>query len=132
LASTGTFTKGDVTALAGVGNDFTQFQLSAPLQSGNSGGPVVDAHGNVVGVAVAKLNALVIAKESGDLPQNVNFAVKASHAASFLDAHGIAMRPAPAGSEALSGPDLAERLRKASVLIVCVSSASGKQAARDE
>jgi S1-C subfamily serine protease len=122
LATTGSFTTGGVTSLAGIKDNLAHFQLSAPIQSGNSGGPVADAHGNIIGVVVSKLNALAIAESRGDLPQNVNFAIKASHAASFLDAHGVTLRPAHGSSGALSGPDLAERLRKASVLIVCLSS----------
>jgi hypothetical protein len=49
----------------------------------------LDHHGNVVGVVVAKLNALKIASATGDIPQNVNFAIKACVAQAFLDAHDV-------------------------------------------
>lgn len=70
---------------------------------------------------VAKLNAIAMIKKSGDIPQNVNFAVKSSHAASFLEVHGVQpiVASATATGDKMSGPDVAERLRHASVLIMC-------------
>ena len=88
LASTGNVTTGVVTALAGPLNDPHQIQISAPVQLGNSGGPVLDASGYLIGIVVSKLNPVL-----GDMPQNVNFAIKASTAANFLDARGIAYAP---------------------------------------
>ncbi|RYF30335.1 MAG: serine protease, partial [Comamonadaceae bacterium] len=118
LATTGNFTLGNVTALAGLRDDTRYLQVSAPVQSGNSGGPLVDGSGNVVGVVTSKLNALKMAKDQGDLPQNVNFAVKASLASSFLDANQIAYDAGSPG-ERLDPADLAERAKKASVFITC-------------
>lgn len=119
LAISGTFTRGDVTALAGLANNNAHFQLSAPVQPGNSGGPVVDERGNVVGVVVAKLNALAVAKAGGDIPQNVNFAIKSGQALTFLETHGVAVPSANTTTARLSGPDMAERLQNGSVLVVC-------------
>jgi serine protease Do len=56
LSTSGNFTQGSVTALAGVGDDSRYLQISAPVQPGNSGGPLLDQSGNVVGVVSAKLN----------------------------------------------------------------------------
>lgn len=126
LASSGTFTRGDVTALAGVADNQAHFQLSAPVQQGNSGGPVVDERGQVVGVVVAKLNALAVARAGGDIPQNVNFAIKSTEAISFMEAHGVTTASASAGAASLSGPDLAERLKDGSVLIMCSGGAKAK------
>ena len=78
LASSLNVTVGNISALAGIGDDTSRYQISAPVQPGNSGGPVFDQAGNVVGVVVEKLNAVYMAKETGDIPQNVNFAIKGS------------------------------------------------------
>ena len=66
-------------------DDPREFLISVPVQTGNSGGPLVNEFGNVVGIVVAKLDALVALKVTGDLPQNVNYAVKGSYALSFLE-----------------------------------------------
>jgi len=118
LATTGNFTLGNVTALAGLRDDTRYLQVSAPVQSGNSGGPLVDGSGNVVGVVTAKLDAIKMAENQGDLPQNVNFAVKASLATSFLDANQITYDAGLLGDK-LEPADLAERAKKASVFITC-------------
>ena len=71
LSTSGNFTLGNITALNGIGDDSRYFQISAPVQAGNSGGPLLDLTANVVGVVSSKLNALRIALKDGDLPQNV-------------------------------------------------------------
>lgn len=119
LASAGTFSRGDIAALAGMNDNDAQFQLSAPVQPGNSGGPVVDERGHVVGVVVGRLNPLAMVREKGDFPQNVNFAIKSAHAIPFMEAHGIAVAAAEPNAPRLSGPDVAERLRSGAVLVMC-------------
>jgi hypothetical protein len=69
-------------------------QISAPVQPGNSGGPLLDSSGHLIGVVTAKLNAALVAAFIGDIPQNVNFALKAEIARAFLDTKGIAYRKA--------------------------------------
>ena len=58
-------------------DDDTEYQISVPVQPGNSGGPLCDANAQVVGVVVARLNDLAVMQISGVVPQNVNYAVKA-------------------------------------------------------
>jgi hypothetical protein len=89
LSSAPTVTTGIVSSLAGLRDDRTRFQISAPVQPGNSGGPVLDRAGNVVGMVVSKLNVLRIARMTGDIPQNVNFAIPVSIITSILDANSI-------------------------------------------
>jgi TPR repeat protein len=77
--------KGEVAALTGAQDDPRCFQISVPLQPGNSGGALVDERGNVVGVVSAKLSARAALATSGALPENVNYAVKSSLLLSFLE-----------------------------------------------
>jgi Trypsin-like peptidase domain/Cation transporter/ATPase, N-terminus len=88
-------TTGSLTALAGAGGDSRQFQFSAPIQRGNSGGPVLDDSGRVVGIASSGLNGLVVAMATGALPQNVNFAVKTDVAKAFLEANRVGFDEGP-------------------------------------
>jgi len=113
LASTGNVSTGVVTALAGLRDDPHHIQISAPVQSGNSGGPVLDGSGYLIGIVVSKLNPVL-----GDVPQNVNFAIKASTAANFLDAHGIVYKSA-AGEKELPIPDIVAQARDFSVQVLC-------------
>ena len=89
LASEANVTKGSVSARAGLGNDTRLLQITAPVQSGNSGGPVLDMKGRIVGVVVSKFNALRLAAVTGEIPQNINFAIKVSVVKSFLEAHSV-------------------------------------------
>lgn len=77
-------TRGEISSLAGLQDDPRQWQISVPVQPGNSGGPLFDEAGNVIGVIVAKLNAIKAAKFTGDLSQNVNYAVKSAPALQLL------------------------------------------------
>jgi S1-C subfamily serine protease len=77
--------KGEIASLSGAGDDPRYFQISVPVQPGNSGGALVDERGNVVGVVSAKLSAETALAASGALPENVNYAVKSSYLLSFLE-----------------------------------------------
>ena len=71
--------KGDIASLGGIQDDQRYFQISVPVQPGNSGGALVSAtSGNVVGIVSAKLNAKAALDSSGALPENVNYAVKSA------------------------------------------------------
>jgi hypothetical protein len=76
--------KGEIASLSGVADDPRYFQISVPVQPGNSGGALVDERGNVIGIVSAKLSARVALAVSGALPENVNYAVKSSLLLSFL------------------------------------------------
>lgn len=79
------FTKGEISSLNGMQDEPSQWQISVPVQSGNSGSPLFDEAGNIVGVVVSKLNALETAKTTGDLAQNVNYAVKNAYLMPMLE-----------------------------------------------
>ncbi len=118
LTSDPSVTTGTISALAGPGDDRRVLQMTAPVQPGNSGGPLLDMSGNVVGVVVSKLDALEIAELTGDIPQNVNFAVHASLARIFLDAHSVEYDTAPS-TETPPSAEIAASARKFTVLIEC-------------
>ena len=96
------FARGEIASLSGAADDVRYFQISVPVQPGNSGGALVDEHGNVVGVVSAKLNASAALAASGALPENVNYAVKSSFLLSFLES-------VPAVSARLKEPITADR-----------------------
>ena len=77
--------KGEIASLSGAQDDPRYFQVSVPVQPGNSGGALVDERGNVVGIVSAKLDASVALAASGSLPENVNYAVKSSFLLGFLE-----------------------------------------------
>jgi TPR repeat protein len=94
--------KGEIASLSGAQDDARYFQISVPVQPGNSGGALVDERGNVVGVVSAKLDAAVALNTSGALPENVNYAVKSSFLLGFLES-------VPEVSAKLKEPNTKER-----------------------
>jgi serine protease Do len=119
LATSGNFTLGNVTAVAGLGDDTRIIQISAPVQPGSSGGPLLDYSGNVVGVVESKLNAITVFTRTNDLAQNVNFAIKANVVTNFLDANSVAYTSGSLGSTALQQSEIAERAKSLAVMIEC-------------
>ena len=111
-------TRGSVTSLKGIGGDGINMQISAPVQPGNSGGPVINAAGQVVGVVVAKLDAAKVADLYDDIPQNVNFAIRGEIAKLFLAQNGVDPVIVPTGA-ALAPEDLAEVAQGFTRLITC-------------
>src|SRR5687768_8178121 len=89
LSASGNIVSGNVSSLAGLADDVRLLQISAPIQPGNSGGPLMDYTGAVVGIVNGKLNELAAIEVAGSLPQNVNFSIKANVGMNFLDAHSI-------------------------------------------
>jgi S1-C subfamily serine protease len=78
-------TKGEISSQTGYQDDPRQWQISVPTQPGNSGGPLCDEHGNLIGVIESTLNPLTMAKTEGEIPPNVNYAVKSSYILPLLD-----------------------------------------------
>ena len=111
-------TRGSLTSLKGIGGDGINMQISAPVQAGNSGGPVINASGQVVGVVVAKLDAEVVSELYGDVPQNVNFAIRGEIAKLFLSQNGVDPIVAAAGP-AMAPETLADLASGFTRLITC-------------
>jgi len=110
------FTKGTINSLTGVHDDLRLYQISVPVQPGNSGGPLLDENGNILGIIVAMLDAKTAFEISGSLPQNVNYAVKSIYAQAMLDT-------LPEISNKLIGPsksksNAVDRVKKSTVLVL--------------
>jgi S1-C subfamily serine protease len=111
-------TGGMVSAVRGIGDDSAQFQMDAAAQSGNSGGPIYDTNGNIVGVVVAQLNKFKVAKATGSLPENVNFGIKASTVRQFLNTSGLPSKWSTR-SKRMSPTALAKIAQKQTLMVIC-------------
>ena len=109
--------KGEINSLAGMGNDSSVFQYDAATQPGNSGGPVLDLSGNVVGIVSSGLSKKY-ADATGRITQNVNFAVKSYVADGFLSANGVDSERAESVEE-MRTADIAEKAERFTVLVGC-------------
>ena len=129
LASEVNVSTGTVSALAGLANDPSKVQLQAPVQPGSSGGPVLDSDGALAGIVVAKLNALKVARLTGDIPQNINFAIKGEVAAAFMRSAGVTPVVASVRSVAISLADMVADSKSWVYLLECTHyrSESGKK-----
>ena len=110
LSDSAKITQGHINSLAGIDNDSSRFQYDAPTQFGNSGGPVLDVAGNVVGVVVSGLDD---AKT-----QSINFAVKSNIVENFLSSNNVSYEKADS-TEELKLPDIAEKAERFTVLVGC-------------
>ena len=103
----------------GFADDPRGWQVSVPVQPGNSGGPLLDENGNLIGVVVAKLG-LTAAKAIGDMPQNVNYAIKSAYALPLLEPYLGADAPEP--NQPRQKPifeDMVSKAQQSVVLILC-------------
>jgi len=112
-------TSGIVSATSGAGDDTGQFQLDAAVQPGNSGGPIYDSSGNIVGVVVSQLDKMKMAKAIGSMPENVNFGIKASTVKQFLISSGLPSKKAEQAEEK-STEQLAEIAKNQALMVMCL------------
>ncbi len=119
LGQSAKFSSGTISSLSGLDDDPRLMQISNPVQPGNSGGPLFNHHGEVVGIVVSSLNARYFYERASVLPQNVNFAVKADFLRSL-----IAMSPGGKGAlertSLLQGKSVEEQVKKISPFIVAI------------
>ncbi|MBR0698723.1 trypsin-like peptidase domain-containing protein [Bradyrhizobium diazoefficiens] len=113
-------TTGIVSSLSGMRNDTRFLQISAPVQPGNSGGPLFDTSGQIVGVVTGKIPGLRIAAMTGDIPENINFAIKTGALRDFLDNSVVPYQTAEPKGE-LKTTDIAGNARAYTMLISCTA-----------
>ena len=82
-------TQGIVSSLSGVGNNYSNIQIDAAIQPGNSGGPIIDKKGNVVAVAVATLDLEEVYEAYGVIPEGTNFGIKSNVVINFLESNNV-------------------------------------------
>jgi TPR repeat protein len=107
------YSDGVIAALSGPGDDPRFLQISVPVQPGNSGGPLLDSSGRVVGVIVSQLDKITTLKVAGVLPENVNYAIKGTILLGLLEsvpglADKVATEPAKPPKDAAEVAKLAE------------------------
>ena len=118
LTSDFTVTSGIVSSLSGIMNDTRFLQISAPVQPGNSGGPLHDSSGLVVGVVSEKLDALKFASVTGNIPENISFAIKQGALRDFLDNSAVPYKTANAQTERKTA-EITSAARAYTMLIYC-------------
>lgn len=118
-------TEGIVSSLAGIKGEPNSFQISVPLQPGNSGGPLLDATGSVIGIVTSKLNAEAMLKSSGTLPEAVNYAVKSNYLWELIRTDpnirtsiGNISQPASDKRSRIGLAEVVERAEKSIVLVI--------------
>lgn len=112
-------TKGVISGLKGMNDDARQYQIDAAIQPGNSGGPLADKSGHIIGVIVSKLNEAYLLSRNGDMAQNVNYAIKKSYTYALLDSHPkIADMIVEKDDKEIPFEEAVEKVNKSTVLVI--------------
>ena len=118
-------TRGIVSSLSGPGNNYSEIQIDAAIQKGNSGGPVMNMDGQVVGVASSGLSKLYILEKNEFIPENINFAVAAPTLSNFLKANGVSIRNT--SMKISNTKELAKIGRPATLQLFCMNTKAAYQ-----
>lgn len=119
LPTSGNITQGIISALAGPFNNSSVLQITAPIQQGNSGGPVLNMKGQVVGVVIGKADAVKLTKATGDIPQNINFAISGRVVKGFFEGNSIAYDKPGLFTLSKDSVALADLSKKTTVKVEC-------------
>ena len=119
------FTSGNIAALSGPKGDTRLLQTSTPIQPGNSGGPLLDMSGRVIGVVVSQLDAMARMRTDRSIPQNVNFAIQSSIVINFLAMKSVTpnLDNSSAGAQRPPSEVIADMAKKFTVQIYCQGAA---------
>lgn len=120
---------GVISSLTGMQGEPGRMLITSPIQPGNSGGPLFDHLGRLVGVITASANEKKYLLEQGFIPQNMNFAVKACHLGGLLDM--LPKRPQPVEGELQARP-LEELVREFKPFVVMLEIRREREEPRDE
>ena len=117
ISSSIKFTQGIVSSMSGIGDNYSQIQIDAAIQPGNSGGPIVDELGNVIAVAVSKLDLKKVLKDFGVVPENTNFGIKSSAVINLLDGNNVS--PVRINTKPISKGDLSRNVTEGTTHLSC-------------
>ena len=113
------FTSGEISSLTGLRDDPKYFQISVPIQPGNSGGALVDGRGNVIGIVTAKLNQTAAIIATGTIAENVNYALKSSYILILLESNpSISDNLTDENRQDITSESIAERLKESTYFII--------------
>lgn len=119
ISSSLKITKGIISSLTGIGNNYSNIQIDAAMQPGNSGGPIFNEKGNVLGVAVAKLDFEKVLENFGTIPEDTNFGIKANIITNFLESNNVRGLPKPNETK-ISMSQLGGKITQATYPISCM------------
>ena len=117
ISSSVKVTRGIVSSLTGLGNNISNMQIDAAVQPGNSGGPIFNDKGNVVGVAVAKLDLKKVLEAFGTIPENTNFGIKSNVVVNLLESNSI--NPRAENKRKISSTKLGDLISDATYYLSC-------------
>ena len=123
-------TRGIVSSVVGIQNDSSRFQIDAALQPGNSGGPIINSNGDVVGVAVEKISANWAKDNLSALPENIGFGIKSSAVINFLDGNNIKYLTTPSKNKSFE--EVGELIDEATYYLSCLMTLSQIEKAQKE
>ena len=113
------FTSGLISSLTGLRDDPKHFQISVPVQPGNSGGALVDNRGNAIGVVTAKLSQMAAINATGTIAENVNYALKSSYVLILLESlPEISDKLVDENTSEMPSYKIAERLQNSTYFII--------------